>query len=723
MLKRSLDIFISSIDAAGDKAIQYAKMRRDLELEEEDQRRQDEIEAEMDKPVISPSEWISNEYYCGSFADTTFPKIKEIFLDVAENNLFEIVLGGSIGWGKTTFAMLLHLWSVYLLSRKANPHGAYRKMNRNAAIASMVLNVTLEKAKKAYWKQFVNSVWSIPYFQSEFAPNKRLVSRLEFPNNMIHSPFGASENAAESENLIFVVLDEANLYDEVEKSARADGGKYDEATVVYNAAKNRMQNRFMLPDGSMPEPSFLIALCKETYPDSFIRKLINEIRDKKNDVDVTLDDGTVRKRTAGVYEFAEWDVRRDYYNGKKFWIRTSTRNRDAKIITELDDLETEKKMITEMKKSGYGDDDSGVIIDVLDNNNQIMLNSARGNIDLFLRDRAGRPTQTIGRFFRNKEKIRNAIRRHGFVNPVTGETIDDRLTKHAYTLIETDFRDRVKLKPRSVARWNVYYNNDGEMCKYWTPAINPTTERYVHVDMGLTNDAAGISICHIAGYVMRSKTSTERETFGEVVDYKLPYFWVDLMLRVLPPGGGEQIRFSDIKQIVMDFQRLGFKFKAASADGYQSANLLQDFSDMGMDTAVVSVDRTIEPYSLLRDLFNEERIAIYEHDIVLGELYNLERGVKAGMRHGKRVRIEWVDHPTKGTKDVSDSLAGCITTANKYVTQKSSLSMVGKIERDTIGIGFDDISSQKDSRKRNGDNDVKPEIDYVQNRLNTLFDD
>jgi hypothetical protein len=684
---RTLHIFIMSLNkkdrlaSFGEVFVERAKKRaeqmrsrHDLEARSRYEQELRDKEANEDRIPVTPANWIDNPYFCGPLATGMWDGLKEVFIDICNRRVFEVLCGGSIGCGKSTLARVLHLRSLYVLSCRANPHESFfRRIVSTTPIVYRNMNVNREKAKSAYFTELRDMVQSIPYFVQEFAPRGGVINELRFPKRINCSFVGASKTAAESENMFFCVLDEINLYDQVERSKRSDtGGSYDEAVVVHTSALRRMMSRFMDPDtGQFPEGCMLISICKETYKDSFIRRRKAEIERE----------GLIEKGRAAVFEWPQWEFWSKKDRGKKFfWIRTATRNKSAGIIEAPEHGYSYRKEANQKLKDGADPEDIPEYIKVPSAGGEFLM-EARRNLDEFIRDVCGRPTETINPFIRDKSLVVKMRRNRGdkfpwVPNPTESDEIPWQVCCGPYTAHETDMGDGVEVVSEFLSR-RVRYGD----VESWEPHFAPGKARFVHIDMGLSHDAAGVAMGCAGAWKMAKVVSKERETFGQVIDVVHPVLWIDVALRVRPPGGGGQIRFAEIVNLVRTWAGLGFGIVRVTADGFQSAMILQTFEDYGYETGVQSVDITTDPYDCLYQFYSDRRISVYENPIYEGEIKNLERYVIGGGRGGK-VR-EKIDHPPNGTKDVSDAVAGIAWAVhNKARNYETAAVVPSPIERE-----------------------------------------
>ena len=122
---------------------------------------------------------------------------------------------------------------------------------------------------------------------------------------------------------------------------------------------------------------------------------------------------------------------------------------------------------------------------------------------------------------------------------------------------------------------------------------------------------------------------------------------------------GSEIILGDVRKVIYRLRdKLGFRIKKCTTDGFESTDFRQQMRKHGISTEVISCDKSKLPYQDLHDAVMEERIAIPPYfvqldysdptlvDIVYRELSQLQDD-------GKKI-----DHPEDGSKDVADALAG-----------------------------------------------------------------
>jgi len=164
---------------------------------------------------------------------------------------------------------------------------------------------------------------------------------------------------------------------------------------------------------------------------------------------------------------------------------------------------------------------------------------------------------------------------------------------------------------------------------------------YIHIDLALNRkgkgDFAAISMAHFNGWKLNEKT-----------EEKLPSVYVDLVERIGADKTGE-IDFARVRQRIYDLKAMGFNIRLITFDQYQSRDSIQLLKKKGYKTDLLSVDRTIDPYNVLKELIYDSRVSIHPHQVAQEELCRLEL-----------VKGNKIDHPPNGSKDCADAICGAV---------------------------------------------------------------
>lgn len=222
-----------------------------------------------------------------------------------------------------------------------------------------------------------------------------------------------------------------------------------------------------------------------------------------------------------------------------------------------------------------------------------------------LRDIAGIGTLARYPFLLNVKKVNDSFGR----------------TKGIFSVEETDFvQSKLKIDLKNVK--------------------NKEFPRWAHIDLGVTNDAAGLAIGHVPGF-----KTVER---GETLEM-MPIIRFDGLLRIKPPKNDE-IQFHKIREILYLLRDNGMNIRWVTFDSFQSVDSIQLLRQKGFTAGRQSMDITMDPYEFAKSAFYDDRVEAPIHKHCLLELVSLEKDAKRGK----------VDHPPTGSKDVADAMTGVI---------------------------------------------------------------
>ena len=167
--------------------------------------------------------------------------------------------------------------------------------------------------------------------------------------------------------------------------------------------------------------------------------------------------------------------------------------------------------------------------------------------------------------------------------------------------------------------------------------------RFVHVDLALSRDSAGIACGYVSGFVTVDRGSGQKEVLPEIT--------IDFALEIYPPKTGE-IDLARIRKIIFMLRdNMDMNVRWVTYDQFQSADSIQILQQNRFSSGQRSMDRTPLPYELLKQTLYDGRVKIPTHNKLQKELVELEFNAKRGK----------VDHPVpNGSKDVADCLAGVV---------------------------------------------------------------
>lgn len=233
-----------------------------------------------------------------------------------------------------------------------------------------------------------------------------------------------------------------------------------------------------------------------------------------------------------------------------------------------------------------------------------------------LRDIVGMSTSSVSPFFRRRFKILECIQAG------SDEGLESFLVK-----------DNVILGADGMPQ-----PKPGHYC------ANPSRPRYVHIDLSVSGDRCGVAMLRFDGL-----RKVEREN-GMVE--MMPECSVELACSIEPDSQNE-IQIAEVRMWVKLLRdRYGYPIKVVTYDGFMSTESRQQWKKEGAKTGHVSVDKSSTPYKQLRDAINDGRVKLFQQDVLVSELFDLEYDTVK----------DKVDHPVNGSKDVADAVCGAYTT-------------------------------------------------------------
>lgn len=225
---------------------------------------------------------------------------------------------------------------------------------------------------------------------------------------------------------------------------------------------------------------------------------------------------------------------------------------------------------------------------------------------------------------------------------------------------------------------NVILGVDGmPIVKFNHYCSDPSKPRYVHVDLSKTGDRCGIAMLRYDGLTTTTRSNGAIES--------LPVVSIEVACSIEPDSNNE-IDFAEVRTWIKQLRDIyGYPIKAVTYDGIFSIESIQQWRKIGMKTGNISVDRTSAPYKNLRDAYNDNRIRMFQQDVLVNEIFELEYDDDK----------DKVDHPVNGSKDVADAVCGAYYS---LLTRRSS--WVAIPERGSEGHDRPDLGDRYDHERR-----------------------
>ena len=585
--------------------------------------------AELIRPILPIRQWINDHYYIGPDVNGIYPFWKDRLIDIfdrpEDKRINQIIITGALGTGKSTMAVLVILRIIYELSCYRNISALFNLFGVSR-IAFAYLSVTREQAQNTGFSLLVEWIDSIPYFRENFKRKERLDSMIIWPHERLFVTFGSVANHFIGMNLIGSILDEANFFSGRSRED-SDYKMNSKVAELYTQIITRSESRFII-NGINHSMSILVS--SSTVESSFTEERINNAKDDPHTY---------------IISPSLWEVKPWNYKGKMFYVYVGGDNIDPFVIKSLEDinflLNTKKLKSIE----GLSLDDAFIILPTIIKSNILKVpvehkQSFQGDIIIALQDLAGYSVSSANKLFNSNAAYEKCLDSSLF-HPFSKERITLSTTQES-------FQDGF-LPLKSYLLNNITFSRRD-------------MPRYMHLDLALTGDSLGISMCYISGwrsiYKQESNFGQFESSSSDIPEdeIKIPIISYDFMLRVDPPHKPNKIALSKIRDFIVYLRNeLKIKFGLITADQFQSAQLLQELGELGFNTGTLSVDRTPDAYLAFTNLIYEDRVRLYDYPPFRQELF----GVVYYPAKKK------VDHTASGSKDVADSVVGSAFNAIK----------------------------------------------------------
>lgn len=562
---------------------------------------------EYTRTPVDMETFVRDPYYLGNTCDNIYPKLLADLEELFSGGYHEAIWTGSIGYGKTHVATIGVCRVLYELSCMKDPHKSFG-LAHGSNLSIVCTSVSEALAVKVVFEAIATKIKSSPFFEENF-PFEDTKKEMRFPGGIWVAARSSTDTSALGLNAIGALMDEQNfLAPRSEREIKL--GIADRAETIYNTIMRRMKSRFER-HGKLPGMLFVVS-SKKTVDDFTAKR----IRESKGDP------------TVFVRDYALWDTKpEDQYSAKRFWVLGGNETVPSRILKDEEYEQLKDKMAENVSFVHVPED---------------FRRDFERDIEGSLRDLAGVATVAINPFIHRREKIIDAIDRSR-IHPFSTPTYDP--SKGGTFLwggMVQEVTERGYVSPDTSSR-------------LLRPIINPKAVRHVHIDPSLTGDATGFVMAHVSGW----KDVARRGEDGKEYIERAPTYIVDVMLRIVPPVGGELI-FGEQRRMIYDLVAHGYIVTGVTMDGWNTPDSLQQLNQRGFNAEKLSVDTSTDPYENLKTALYEDRVSYYEYQPLIEELQQLEK--RYDLRKTK------IDHPPKGRKDVADALAGCLFALQKRGT-------------------------------------------------------
>jgi hypothetical protein len=382
-----------------------------------------------------PHTFLFDERYFGHIGKDLWDSWTEDLTTVMtpERKIYEWILTGAIGIGKTTVSLCAMAYKIHRLLCLRDPYEYYDQAKINRFYFGCY-NVYKYKGRELYDK-LKTAINASPWFQRRFPINPRLKDTMEFPETVSVIP-GASELDALGENLVACHLSEVNFM-----KLGASDEDLGQAWGLYRSAQRRIKSRFMHKGSS---PGLVILDSSRRAETDMLEQHLKIAQDDPHTI---------------ISEGAIWDYRpKEYFTGEWFQVSVGDQVRNSRIL-EADEVAPPGLQVVDVPEEYRKD--------------------FAADCDGALRDIAGVATFAVSPFFPNREWLRRSIDpvvKHPFTqDSIVLGTDDD------YELI--DFFDREELLTIVRGRYS--------------PRNAPGRLRFIHGDLARSQDAAALAMGYV----------------------------------------------------------------------------------------------------------------------------------------------------------------------------------------------------------------------------------
>ena len=556
------------------------------------------------KPVDIET-FITDDHYLGKICKDLHPlwvdDLKTVF--APQSKIFEWIMTGAIGIGKTTLAMVALAYRLHCFSCLRDPPAYYGLLPQSLIIFGIYSITKRQVADTGYFK-LRGYVDTSPYFQREFPRSNHIDSQIDFEKTTgkkLKVIPGSRELHALGLDLFSFSMDEVNFMRE--KTDKERGMIVGQAYDLYNATRTRIATRFIRPGGMIP--GIMLLMSSRQAQTAFLERHLKQVQGAES---------------THVSDYAIWETKaKTKFTKPRFKVEVGDRLSASRVLAKGDVPRKGSKVIEVPGefRPDFAED-----------------------VDEALRNIAGVATFNVSPFIRDRASIYDAIR-DGIPNPFTRNEI------------VLDVMDDVQLAEFFQMKL-VCRVHQGR----WVPRINPAAPRFGHTDLSLSGDCAGIAMGHVSGITQTERTMDD----GTVSQEPKVFIILDFMLRIRPPSSSE-IDLSKIRAFWFYIHKF-FPLRRVTFDGFQSADSMQLINKAkkpNLEAGLVSVDKTSMPYDSLRSAHFDRRIAMYRYNPYIDEVLDLERHVLLS----NKIKVDHPIKATqggRGSKDVSDAGAGVVWT-------------------------------------------------------------
>lgn len=262
--------------------------------------------------------------------------------------------------------------------------------------------------------------------------------------------------------------------------------------------------------------------------------------------------------------------------------------------------------------------------------------------------------------------------------------------------IDAFFKDRGKIELAFSAQSSLNEDNS------FRPTFIPDHEKryYVHVDLARVHDHAAVALAHVEKW--------EQRQIGSHLTEPAPIVIVD-QVRYWTPTKQKNVDFTEIREYILALKRRGFNIRLVTFDRWESADTMKYLNEKGLRSERLSVAK--RHYDDFAMVVAEQRVVGPCIELLIEELLQL-----------RIMNNDKVDHPRKGSKDLSDAVCGAIYNAIAYTPRNDNdgieVKTLESVKREVIQNEIEQFKN--DGVIRAPKRGMQPELEEFLTRISTI---
>lgn len=605
--------------------------------------------------------FMHDDYYLGKiYHGNIFPLwenlLKEVHPAPLINKYDEVIISCSTRGGKSTVSAISMLYEIYKLLCMVDPAQYYIQKSTGRLVFGL-LSFSEDNIKK-YAKDIENGLTISPFFQ-EHVPKDLAMSSItkggtHITDNIILSA-GSDENRITGGDLFCCVADEINI-----KPKNTSEDDFVERRIkMWDEVIDRKSGTL----SKAPAMSGIVwMISSPTEESDVINERINIVNKSK------------LPRVKILDNISRWVARDEIPEGMKDW------NPDKELPEDVFEFYL-----------GSDTKDPRVLEDVPDRENYVWGEVLDWGID-FITYESGTILLVPCKDSRDGGLKNWAIESTvHFIRNICGRrTSSDMALFNSVSIFEKVFKEENTLFSKDILTINFMegkqFNFEDYLLlpEYFKNCKNKNCYRYIHLDIGTKRDKFGLT--SVYSNMVKFKSENNK------IEINKRMYFVDFCLGIVATPGCE-VDIIRVFEFLYGIKKLGYPIKKITTDSHQGILSVQHIKRNGVDSEILSVERTKDPYYNLKSLMLTQSLIGQKNEILVKEL------------GGLRDYEEKIDKGKGYTDDLCGSLAGALfsCTLDKHGFKTSDEIM------------DDIISYQNNHKSRLNKLDITEIIDIINN--------